>query len=419
MNHHTDGLWQGGPWEQSAQAAVPRGAVPPPAAYLPPREYRRPPAPPRRRSGKVGFLVMLLLIGGLTSLAVVINGGIFSSSPSHSFGSNSPDSNFSHLDLEEDNTTPPSIPQAPTGSGVELTVSPAQGDALTHTQVYEKNAPSIVSLEAYSSAYVSTGTGIVMTQDGYIITNAHIVAGAYKVNVVLPDDSIWPAKQVGFEPDEDLAVLKIEADGLTPAEFGDSTQLRCGDQVSAIGNPLGYRSTITPGIVSALDQTVEVDEGTMYLIQTSAAINFGSSGGALINDHGQVIGITTIKIVADDGSAEALSFAIPMTRVKQVVDRLIAGLPIQHPALGITVRRSQTDTDGLVVEELSENSDCLAQGMEKWDIIVAANGNTVRTNRDLERVKRALNVGDTILLEVVRDGEHLEFEVHLKDSSEF
>ena len=144
---------------------------------------------------------------------------------------------------------------------------------------------------------VSTGTGIVLTADGYIVTNAHIIAGAEQVNVTLSDDSLWSAQLVGFEPLEDLAVLKIDASGLTPAQFGDDTLLRSGDPVSAIGNPMGSRPTITPGIVSALDQPVSVEGTTMYLLQTSAAINYGSSGGALLNDRGQVVGVTTIKIV--------------------------------------------------------------------------------------------------------------------------
>lgn len=158
---------------------------------------------------------------------------------------------------------------------------------------------------------VSTGTGIVLTADGYIVTNAHIIAGAEQVNVTLSDDSLWSAQLVGFEPLEDLAVLKIDASGLTPAQFGDDTLLRSGDPVSAIGNPMGYRSTITPGIVSALDQPVSVEGTTMYLLQTSAAINYGSSGGALLNDRGQVVGVTTIKIVADDGSAEGWASPSP------------------------------------------------------------------------------------------------------------
>ncbi len=412
MDNRSDGLWQGGPWEQPA-----RPFSPPPAVVIPPQKYRPPRPPQRRHSGRIGFLIALALIVSLTALAVLFNGGLAPRSadpvPSGS------DPGYSRWEQEEDLAAPPSIPQAETGTGVILSITPPSGEALTYTQVYEKAAPSIAALTAYSAGMVSTGTGIVLTADGYIVTNAHIIAGAEQVNVTLSDDSLWSAQLVGFEPLEDLAVLKIDASGLTPAQFGDDTLLRSGDPVSAIGNPMGYRSTITPGIVSALDQPVSVEGTTMYLLQTSAAINYGSSGGALLNDRGQVVGVTTIKIVADDGSAEGLGFAIPTTRVKQVVDRLIAGAPVTRPSLGIIVRRGQGENGGLVVEEVDPDSDCHRQGIQPQDIIVAANGQQVQTFADLERIKRTLDVGDSLLLEVLRGGEHLEFTVTLMDQDDF
>ena len=412
MDNRSDGLWQGGPWEQPA-----RPFSPPPAVVIPPQKYRPPRPPQRRHSGRIGFLIALALIVSLTALAVLFNGGLAPRSadpvPSGS------DPGYISWEQEEDLSAPPSIPQAETGTGVILSITPPSGEALTYTQVYEKAAPSIAALTAYSAGMVSTGTGIVLTADGYIVTNAHIIAGAEQVNVTLSDDSLWSAQLVGFEPLEDLAVLKIDASGLTPAQFGDDTLLRSGDPVSAIGNPMGYRSTITPGIVSALDQPVSVEGTTMYLLQTSAAINYGSSGGALLNDRGQVVGVTTIKIVADDGSAEGLGFAIPTTRVKQVVDRLIAGAPVTRPSLGIIVRRGQGENGGLVVEEVDPDSDCHRQGIQPQDIIVAANGQQVQTFADLERIKRTLDVGDSLLLEVLRGGEHLEFTVTLMDQDDF
>ena len=412
MDNRSDGLWQGGPWEQPA-----RPFSPPPAVVIPPQKYRPPRPPQRRHSGRIGFLIALALIVSLTALAVLFNGGLAPRSadpvPSGS------DPGYSSWEQEEDLSAPPSIPQAETGTGVILSITPPSGEALTYTQVYEKAASSIAALTAYSAGMVSTGTGIVLTADGYIVTNAHIIAGAEQVNVTLSDDSLWSAQLVGFEPLEDLAVLKIDASGLTPAQFGDDTLLRSGDPVSAIGNPMGYRSTITPGIVSALDQPVSVEGTTMYLLQTSAAINYGSSGGALLNDRGQVVGVTTIKIVADDGSAEGLGFAIPTTRVKQVVDRLIAGAPVTRPSLGIIVRRGQGENGGLVVEEVDPDSDCHRQGIQPQDIIVAANGQQVQTFADLERIKRTLDVGDSLLLEVLRGGEHLEFTVTLMDQDDF
>ena len=160
------------------------------------------------------------------------------------------------------------------------------------------------------------GTGIVMTADGYIITNAHVVEGAIQAFVTTANDVTYDVQLVGMSLEEDLAVLKVEAQELSPAEFGDSFALRVGEEVSALGNPLGYRMSLSTGVVSALDRELVVEGSTMHLIQTTAAINFGNSGGALFNDRGQVVGVTAVKIVTDDGSTEGLGFAIHTERVK-------------------------------------------------------------------------------------------------------
>lgn len=152
---------------------------------------------------------------------------------------------------------------------------------------------------------------MVLTQDGYIITNAHVVAGASAVSVPPPSNRTVPASLVGFDAAEDLAVLKVDAAGLIPAQFGDSNTLRIGEPVAALGDSLGYRATFTDGIVSALDREVKVEGITMSLIQTTAAINYGNSGGPLLNQYGQVVGINTIKIVTEDGSAEAWASQSP------------------------------------------------------------------------------------------------------------
>ena len=316
---------------------------------------------------------------------------------------------------------------------VDTVANSNDGQPMTPEQLYAANLASCVGITVSTTSVnifgqtttsAASGSGFVLTQDGYIVTNYHVIEDAVddssvSIEVSFADGTQYTATLVGGEQDNDVAVLKIDASGLTPAQFGDDTLLRSGDPVSAIGNHMGYRSTITPGIVSALDQPVSVEGTTMYLLQTSAAINYGSSGGALLNDRGQVVGVTTIKIVADDGSAEGLGFAIPTTRVKQVVDRLIAGAPVTRPSLGIIVRRGQGENGGLVVEEVDPDSDCHLQGIQPQDIIVAANGQQVQTFADLERIKRTLDVGDSLLLEVLRGGEHLEFTVTLMDQDDF
>ena len=214
--------------------------------------------------------------------------------------------------------------------------------------------------------------------------------------------------------EEDIAVLKIDAQGLIPAEFGDSFAMRVGDQVSALGNPMGYRMTMTPGIISAVDRKMLVDGQTMYLLQTSAAINSGNSGGALFNDRGQVVGITVMKIVADNGSAEGLGFAIPTERVKYVVDHLIDGAEIKVPYLGITVQPAP-DADGLLVVDIQPDSDAFVKGIQAGDIILSANGSPVLTNRALQRIKELCRIGDTLKLEILRGEEQLEYSILLQD----
>ena len=222
---------------------------------------------------------------------------------------------------------------------------------------------------------------------------------------------------VGFDSDEDLAVLKVEAEDLTPAEFGDSSSLHIGDPVAALGDPLGYRSTITDGIISALDREVEVDGVTMTLIQTSAAINFGNSGGALINQYGQVVGVTTIKIVTDDGSAEALGFAIPSTRVKYVVDTLIDGGEIRTGVFGFTVNTRLAEGGGLEIRSVDPASDAWAKGVQSGDVILSADGQEISSFQDLSRLKLSRGPGDGVTLTCRRaDGSVYTVEVLLVDA---
>ena len=292
---------------------------------------------------------------------------------------------------------------------------------MSFQDIYKKVSPSVVFIRAATGQGISQGTGVVMSADGYIITNAHVIEGSFRADVVLEDGGQYEALLVGSDAATDLAVLKIDAQGLTPAEFGDSDQMEVGDVVVAIGNPMGeeLRGTMTDGILSAINRDMEVEGRQMTLLQTTAALNTGNSGGALINDMGQVIGITNMKLMAYNSTVEGLGFAIPTTRVKQVVDRLIAGAPVTRPSLGIIVRRGQGENGGLVVEEVDPDSDCHRQGIQPQDIIVAANGQQVQTFADLERIKRTLDVGDSLLLEVLRGGEHLEFTVTLMDQDDF
>ena len=413
MDERNNDLWQGGPWERSDPRGSMPGAMPP--RYVPPRPVLR----PRRRKRRFSLPVCMGLAALLVSL-VAIGAVMDSLWPVQLLPGGDEDYAYRQPGHDEEklDTTPPAIPRAETGTGVTVELRPDSGESLTYTQIYDKNLPSMVSIQAEDAKSYSTGTGVVLTADGYLITNAHVVAGADKVQVACADNRVLDAALVGFDAREDLAVLKVEADDLTPAEFGDSFALRCGDPVAAIGDPLGYRSTITDGIVSALDRDVEVDGTSMVLIQTSAAINMGNSGGALINQYGQVVGITTVKIVTDDGSAESLGFAIPSRRVKYVADSLIAGKQVRRGIFGFTVLTRTAQGGGLTLDSVDKTSDAYAKGLRAGDVLTAADGQSLNAVEDLVRLKQSMGAGDTVSLTYVRSGQSRTVSVALIDPDE-
>ena len=391
MQENPNDLWQGGPWEQSS-----RPVLSPLQLNVP--TPRPPVLRPKQRKRRwpyvlLGLILLASILFGLNRIAAYWP---------HILESVSPVVPHSGENTTVTSTQPPSIPHAAVGSGVTVTLLPPTDTPLSHTEIYDKCTPSIVSIFAEGPTGGGSGTGIILTQDGYLLTNAHVVAGANHVEVVLHNNQVLNAKLVGFDAQEDLAVLKVDTHGLTPAQFGNSDALRCGDPVAALGDPLGYRSTITEGIISALDREVSVDNTTMTLLQTSAAINFGNSGGALINQYGQVVGITTIKIVSDDGSAEALGFAIPSARVKYVADRLIAGQPVKAGMFGFTVSTFPTPNGGLELYSVDPRSNAFAQGIRPGDILIAANGQDITCTQDLVHMKLTLGAGDTVSLTLLR-----------------
>jgi len=419
LERKTTDLWQGGPWEQPSRPVLTPPHIPAPRPVLRVRKKRRSLLP---------ILIPIAIVAAI-ALAVVIAwyNGAFSRlymgfDPYFFYSDDNPFPHEGYGDRdwkrEQDYTTPPSIPAAQTGSGVTIDLQSPAGGELSYEEIYNLCAPSIVSITTGTRTGASTGTGIVLTEDGYLLTNAHVVAGGQYVEVVTFDNRIADAALVGFDAAEDLAVLKVDLTGLIPARFGSSDELHIGEQVAAIGDSLGYRSTITDGIISALDREVDVDDVTMTLIQTSAAINFGNSGGALIDRFGRVVGITTIKIVSDDGSTESMGFAIPSTRVKFVADRLIAGEEIIPAALGITVNSLPVDGGGLEVLAVSEGSDAKEKGLQAGDILLKANGVTLTSTQVLSRQKVTLGAGDTITLTVQRGGDIFDLDVALTPRAE-
>jgi serine protease Do len=255
-----------------------------------------------------------------------------------------------------------------------------------------------------------------------------VIAGCSSAQIVLFDGTSYAAKLVGSDVGSDLAVLKIDAQGLSAAEFGNSNLVRVGDVVLAMGNPLGSElfGTMTDGIVSAINRDVNVDGYTMTLIQTTAALNPGNSGGALINESGQVVGITNLKMMSDYETIEGLGFAIPTVWAKEVVDVLLSdGAITGRPTLGITgltIPTGQEETygrdSGVYVNSVTANGPAAQAGVQPGDVITQANGQSVATIQDLTDVRDEVGVGGTLTLTVWRDGETLELTLTLVDQYE-
>ena len=304
-------------------------------------------------------------------------------------------------------------------------------EELSLQEIYAKCYPSVVSITAMvSDTSYYWGTGIVISEDGYIATNAHIIEGAYSATVTLYDDREYEALLVGIDGVSDLAVLKIDAEGLTAAEFC-SDQVSVGDAVAAIGNPLGaeLRGTLTDGIISAISRDIPYNNHSMTLLQTNAAINDGNSGGPLINMHGQVVGITNMKMKAANSSGtgiEGIGFAIPVSTIKNVVDELIAtGTVKGRPAIGITVGPIPDSAaeyfdlpKGLYVMDVAPGSDAEAQGIRVGDIVTAINGEGVRQTSDVAAIIAQYDVGTIMTFTIYRDGETLQVDVALVETSD-
>ena len=288
--------------------------------------------------------------------------------------------------------------------------------------------PSVVTVVSEQSEGASIGTGVIMTSDGYIITNAHVISGGKSCWVALDTGVTYEVNLVGFDEEEDLAVLKADPQNPLPAaEFGNSDLVQVGDTAYAIGNPLGVelRGTMTSGIISAVNRAVEVDGKTMTLLQTSAALNNGNSGGPLINEYGQVIGINTLKMSTTDSTeatVEGLGFALPISSVSFVVNDLIAnGHYRGAPSLGITVTTVEKDGGGTQVQvmEVSAGSGAADAGIRAGDVILAADGQAVSVTSDLLTARRSHIIGDTVTLTILRDGQQFDVEVTLRSNRSF
>ena len=322
------------------------------------------------------------------------------------------------------------LPRAELVPDFKVTLSNEHGKELSLQELYDQCSKSIVAIKGYQDGVDGYywGSGIILSKDGLILTNTHVIENCDTASVTLFDNSSYDAALVGADSTSDIAVLRIEATGLTPASFGDSAELAIGDKVAAIGNPLGetFRMTLTDGIISAIDRGISYNGHSMTLLQTNTAINEGNSGGALFNMYGQVIGVTNMKMMSSYSSIEGIGFAIPSSTIAAVADSLMQYGEVRgRTAIGITVGAIPENVTshydlptGLYVSAVEEKSDAAAKGIQQGDIITAVNGNPASATSDILTVKNTLSVGDTITFTIWRDGETFDVDVTLVDEND-
>lgn len=317
---------------------------------------------------------------------------------------------------------------------IQLTDTAEVGSVVASTVL-----PSIAGIEVTytvnsfwgSSTGKATGSGIVISEDGYILTNNHVIstestssyyeitkANELKVKLY-GDDTEYKATVVGTDAYTDIAILKIEATGLTPAVLGDSDAVRVGEFAMALGNPIGMEFSVTQGVISGLNREVSSSDGTTYVaIQTDAAINSGNSGGALVNSKGEVIGVNTLKI--SGSGVEGIGFSIPINSIKDVIDQLIDHQNVTRPFIGISGQGISEDVaklyslpQGISVQTVIKDSPAEKAGIQVGDIITKCEGKEVTTVNELNRIRNNYKIGDTITLTLLRSGKEETVQVVL------
>lgn len=402
---------QGAPYAQASwqpygapRPYTPYGQQSAPLPYGTQPQQQPPQNPSPRKGGKALSTVALLM-----ACAVFAFGGTYAAN---------------QIEAANEGTTV--VYRAPETTTADQT---STGDSLTVSEIAAKTGQSVVSVvteTAVESPFVSSdqtvsgaGSGVIISEDGYIITNNHVVEGATKVDVTLPDGSEHEATIIGTDSRSDIAVIKINVTGLIPAVIGDNEAVRVGDLCVAIGNPMGQLGgTVTDGIISALNREVTISGTPMNLIQMSAAVSPGNSGGGLFNGNGELIGVVNAKAGSDN--TEGLGFAIPANTAMQVAEELIEdGYVHGRPALGITAQQMNVqDSDSMtvvVVAQVSAGGAADLAGIQANDILLSLNGESISTLAGLSNTLEECAVGDTVTVEVQRDSTTLTLEVTLQE----
>ncbi len=351
----------------------------------------RPPvtAPPARRGGGVRTVLVAAVVSALVSAGVTVP---------------------LVRTLDEDAPAAPTTATAPAPQDD----APA-GSALTVQQIADRILPSVARVDVAGLGGEGSGSAVIFREDGYLLTNNHVVEGGRHIQVQLPDGSTHDAQVVGTDPTSDLAVLKIDVDGLPVPEFADGLPA-VGATVVAVGSPFGFDSTVTAGVVSAVNRQFDTPEVTLLdTIQTDAAINPGNSGGPLVDDQARVIGLNT-AIYSPSGSNDGIGFAVPSAQAVPLANQLIDQGFVARPLLGVSTQDVDPDVaelynlpaDGAVVREVVPGGAAAEAGVQRGDVITAINGEPVASSTDLAARIRGFQPGEEIRLAILRNGEQRE-----------
>ncbi len=404
-----------------------------PHPYQPVENYYA--APPKKKKN-VGVIIAASIAGGvmllccLAMVAAIVMGynGDGTKKDNDLFGSFFPEQEEQEKapagDSKEEEKQ-----ESPVYTVPEMVAGQKGGEELSLVEINKKVKGSVVAVliaEGQQEAEFS-GSGFIISEDGYLITNEHVIKGASSIKIVLSDGiTEYTAAVVGADERSDLAVLKVEAAGLSPVELGDSDLLEVGETVAAIGNPYGMElaGTVTNGIISALNRKIEMNGSYMTLIQTNASINPGNSGGPLVNAYGQVIGITSSKLVAT--GYEGIGFAIPINHVVEIAEELITyGKVATRAYIGISGRdliaaeaAQYKMPQGVLVAEVDPACDASAKGLQKGDILVGFNGEEIASMAELNEKKDQFKPGDKVTLTYWRNNKETTIEIVLTVSSD-
>jgi len=394
--------------------------------YQPP-QYEAPKKPKKEKKNRSGFWKKFVSVAAAIAL-VAASSGITAA-----VVNNQNEARMKHLNIQMSQLQQ-QLDSLSKSSGSSISGGIATVDGMTPGQVYAQNVDSVVAIASTiqstsiygSSSGTASGSGFILSENGYVVTNQHVIEGATAVSVITHDGTEYPAEVVGTDKNNDVAVLKVDATGLPAATIGSSDDLVIGDMVVAIGNPLGsLTATQTVGYVSGKDRDVTTDNTIINMIQTDAAINSGNSGGALFNMKGEVVGITTAKYSGTSGSGasiEGIGFAIPIDDVTGIISDLVDFGYVTGAYLAVTVRNMDSESAamynlpmGAYVETVEAGGAASRAGVQPKDIITDLGGYKVEGITSLTRALRHFKAGDTTTITVLRGGAEVILEITLDE----